>query len=238
MSATPLVVSVHALDVGGGDGFVADAAVFAELECRAACVATSVLVPEPLPLDVLSRELDATLRLGPALAARIGFVGGPAHVELVAAYVRQLGPSATVVASPVHIGGSLNLDAPTLEAIRRHLFPAARVVVTRAADVAALSGREVEDLEGLRDAAQRLRDQGAKAVVIAGLLVRGRVLDLLNDDGNVLLLDTARIQAPRVPGLAGAHAAALAAHLARGLPLADAVAAAQRYIGFRLLRGR
>ena len=39
-------------------------------------------------------------------------------------------------------------------------------------------------------------------------------------------------------GLAGAHAAALAAHLARGLSLSTAADAAQRYIGFRLMRGR
>jgi hydroxymethylpyrimidine/phosphomethylpyrimidine kinase len=238
MSAAPLVVSVHALDAGGGDGFVADAAVFAELECRAACIATSVLLPEPLALDLLSRQLEAAGRLAPAAGARVGFVVGPSHVELVAAFVRRIAPSATVFAPPVHVAGSVLLESPTLEATRRHLFPAARVLVTRAADVAALSGREVKDLEGLRDAAQSLRDKGAKAVVIAGLLVRGRVLDLLNDDGSVVLLDTARIQAPRVPGLAGAHAAALAAHLARGLPLADAVEAAQRYIGFRLVRGR
>jgi hydroxymethylpyrimidine/phosphomethylpyrimidine kinase len=64
------------------------------------------------------------------------------------------------------------------------------------------------------------------------------VLDLVDDDGHVVLLDTARIQTSRVPGLAGAHAAALAAHLARGASLSNAAEAAQRYIGFRLQRGR
>jgi len=110
--------------------------------------------------------------------------------------------------------------------------------VARAADCGFFAGREVTDLDGLRDAAARLRDLGARAVVVAGLLVRGRVLDLVDDDGNVVLLDAARIQAPRIPGLAGAHAAALTAHLARGLPLPNAAEAAQRYIGFRLQRGR
>jgi hydroxymethylpyrimidine/phosphomethylpyrimidine kinase len=60
----------------------------------------------------------------------------------------------------------------------------------------------------------------------------------VDDDGRVALLDTARLQAPRIPGLGGAYAAALTAHLARGLALAEAAEAAQRYIGFRLARGR
>jgi hydroxymethylpyrimidine/phosphomethylpyrimidine kinase len=238
VSDDPLVVSVHAPDTGLGEGFVADAAVFAELDCRAACVATAVLPPEPLPLDVVARQLEAAQLLGPVAAVRVGFLSGAEQVALVAGFVRRAAPATTVVASLVRAGTGTPLDLETQEAIRGHLFPAARVVVTRAADVVLLGGGEVEDLEGSRDAAKRLRDQGARAVLIAGLLVRGRVLDLLDDDGNVVLLDTARIQAPRVPGLAGAHVAALAAHLARGLLLSYAAEAAQRYIGFRLLRGR
>jgi len=232
LSVNPLVVSVHALNTGGGEGFVADAAVFAELDCRAACVATAVLWPESLPLDVVARQLEAAKVSGPVAAVRVGFVTGAAQAELVASFVRRAASATTVVAAPVRVGTSTPtpLEAETHEALRRHLFPAARVVVARAADVV--------DLDGLRDAAKRLRDQGARAVLIAGLIVRGRVLDLLDDDGNVVLLDTARIQATRVPGLAGAHAAALAAHLARGLALSDAAEAAQRYIGFRLQRGR
>ena len=231
MSAGPLVVSAHALDTGGGDGLVADAAVFAELDCRAVCVATSVVSREPLPVEVLARQLEAAQLVGPVGAARIGFVKGATQVELIAGFVRRVAPATAVVASPL-------LDSETHEAIRRHLYPAARVVVVRAADLASLADRTVVDLDVLRGAALQLREQGARAVVVAGWLVRGRVLDLLDDDGQVVLLDTARIQVPRVPGLAGAYAAALAAHLARGLPLQNAAEAAQRYIGFRLVRGR
>ena len=238
MSAGPLVVSAHALDTGGSEGLVADAAVFAELECRAVCVATSVVSREPLPLDIVARQLEAAQLVGPVGAARIGFVKGATQVELIAGFVRRAAPTTTVVAAPVRDGTSPLLDVETQEAIRRHLYPAARVVVARAADLASLAERSVDDLDALRGAALRLREQGARAVVIAGWLLRGRVIDLLDDDGQIVLLDTARIRVPRVPGLAGAYAAALAAHLARGLPLSTAAEAAQRYVGFRLVRGR
>lgn len=238
MSAGPLVVSAHALDTGGGEGLVADAAVFSELDCRVACVATSVVSHEPLPLDVLSRQLEAAQQGGAVGSARVGFVSGAAQVELIAGFVRRIAPSTTVVAPPVRKGTSPLIDTETQAAIRRHLYPVARVVVVRAADLASLADRTVDDFDALRGAALQLREQGARAVVLAGWLVRGRVIDLLDDDGQVVLLDTPRIQVPRIPGLAGAYAAALAAHLARGLPLSLAVEAAQRYIGFRLVRGR
>lgn len=238
MSANPIVVTAHALDTGGGEGFVADAAVFAELDCRAACVATAVLAPEPLPLDVLARQLEAAQAVGAVAAMRIGFLNGAAQVELCAGFARRVAPASTVVAPAVRAGTTTLLDASTLAAIRRFAFPAARVFVARAAELPLLIGREVRDIDGLHGAAAALRDQGARAVVIAGLIARGRVLDLLDDDGEVVLLDTPRIQATRVPGLAGAYAAALAAHLARGLTLRLAAEAAQRYIGFRLMRGR
>ena len=237
MSASPLVVSAHALDTGVGEGLVADAAVFDELDCRAVFVATSVVSAEPLPLEVVARQLEAAQLVGPVGAARVGLVRGAGQVELIAGFVRRAAPTTTVVASPIREGASPRLDKETEEAIRRHLYPVARVVVARAADVASLADREGDDLAALRGAALRLREQGARAVVVAGWLVRGRVIDLLDDDGQIVLLDTARIQVPRVPGLAGAYAAALAAHLARGLPLPNAAEAAQRYVGFRLLRG-
>jgi hydroxymethylpyrimidine/phosphomethylpyrimidine kinase len=235
MSANPVVVSVHAPDTGAGDGFVADAAVFAELGCRAACVATSVVEHEPLPLDLVARQLDVIRASGPIGALRVGFVSGAPQVELITQFAEKGAPASTVVALP---SADPPLDGATREAIRRHLYPVARVVIVRAAGTPDAVGLEVEDLGGLRAAASRLRGDGARAVVVAGWLLRGRVIDLIDDGGDVHLLDTTRIQVPRVPGLAGAHAAAIAAHLARGLALPAAVAAAQRFVGFRLLRGR
>jgi hydroxymethylpyrimidine/phosphomethylpyrimidine kinase len=120
----------------------------------------------------------------------------------------------------------------------RHLYPAARVVVARAAELQLLIGQDVDDLAGLRDAASRLQEQGARAVVISGLFLRGRVIDLLANGNDVTLFDTARVQAPHVAGLSGSYAAALAGHIARGLSLRDAAESAQRYVGFRIQRGR
>lgn len=230
MSAMPSAVSIHALDAGGGEGLIADAAVFAELDCRAVCVATSVVASLPLSAPTLAAQLEAAGR-EPVGAVRVGFLRGAEQVELAVEFARKAAPEATVVSW----GAS---DPETQAQVERALVPAARVVVARASAMSLRGGRAVTDLPGLKSAVKELRDRGARAAIVAGLSARGRVMDLLDDGGAVVLFDTTRIQASRVDGLAGAHAAALAAHLARGLALASAAEAAQRYIGFRLRRGR
>ena len=231
MSAGPIVVSVHALDAGGGEGCVADAGVFAELDCRALCVATSVLPPEPLSPSLLAGQLESAGRATPIGAVRTGFVKGQAQAALLGAFVARFAPETSVISWT-------SLDVDAREAMLREVVPSARVVVARASDFPRGNGRDGGDIDGLRAAAGDLRARGARAVIVCGLIVRGRVLDLLDDGGAAVLLDTARVQATRVDGLTGAHAAALAAHLARGLTLPQAAEAAQRYVGFRLRRGR
>jgi hydroxymethylpyrimidine/phosphomethylpyrimidine kinase len=130
------------------------------------------------------------------------------------------------------------LDVETLDSMRRHLFPLARVVVARATDAARLAGAPAEGLEGMHAAAGLLRSQGARSVLIAGGAGKDRVLDVLDEAGDVSVLDASRVLAPHLAGLGGAHAAALTGHLARGLPLPRAVMAAQRYVALRLQRGR
>jgi hydroxymethylpyrimidine/phosphomethylpyrimidine kinase len=152
--------------------------------------------------------------------------------------LQRVGPEGTVYAPVLRAGGTALLTPETRDAARRLLFPAVRVVVVRVSELPVLAGREVEDLDGMRACAAALRADGARAVILAGLPLRGRVFDLLDDGGSVAVVDAARVHAPRVSGLGGAYAAALTAHLARGAPLLKAAEAAQRYVALRLMRGR
>jgi hydroxymethylpyrimidine/phosphomethylpyrimidine kinase len=246
VSAGPLALSIHAVTTEGGDGLVGDAAVFAELGCRVTCVATAVLANagdtihrfEAIPGPTVAGQFAAALDEGRPSGIRIGVVAGAAQAELLGGLLAHVAPEGTVYAPVVRVSGTTVLDQETHEAARRFLFPVARAVVARASDLVLLAGKAAEDLDGLREAAAAVRGQGARAVVVAGLLLRGRVFDLVDDDGRVSLLDAARVQAPYLRGLSGAYAAALAAHLARGADLRKAAEAAQRYVGFRLTRGR
>jgi hydroxymethylpyrimidine/phosphomethylpyrimidine kinase len=246
MPETPAAITIHAADNWCEEGVLADSAVFRELQCNPVAVVTSVIAAAPdhidaldcLSLSLVAQQFESVMKGCRPTAGRTGILTDPRQIELVAGLVREYGIHDMVVAPVLRFGGYDLLDRTALEATRRLLYPVARVLVVRAGDVTTLSGVEAEGLEGMKKAAAILRNHGAVAVLLAGFPYRGRVLDLLDDQGSIAVFDASRIITPRVSGLAGAHAAALTAHLARGESLAHAAAAAQRYVGFRLQRGR
>ena len=244
MTAAPAVLSIHAADGVGEQGVVADAGVYKELRCRWAGVVTSVLAAgphgidalEPLSLGLVAQQMESVLKTCRPVAVRTGVLVGARQVELIAGILRECGLEPTVVAPVVRVRGERVLDDDTLAAVTHTLYPLAGVVVVRAGDVELLAGGGVDDVEGMARAAESLRARGARRVLIAGAVQGGRVVDLLDDDGMTSLFDVSRVSAPRISGLSGVHAAALAAHLARGRSMVKAVDAAQRYVGFRLQR--
>jgi len=246
MPDEPVVLSVNALSAHGDEGLVADAGVVRKLGCRPALVATGLLLGragrpgtvEPFAPSVVAHQLEAALSGGKAAAVRVGTLCGRTQVESFAGAIADSGLDPMVLAPRLRWNGTELLDAAAREAVIRNLFPRARLFLVRAGDLREWTGSEAEGLEGFRDAAQALRNRGARAVLVSGGAARGRVLDLLDDDGRTAWLDAPRIQAPRLEGLSDAHAAAVAASLARGLDPYDAACAAQRYVGFRLARPR
>jgi hydroxymethylpyrimidine/phosphomethylpyrimidine kinase len=239
-------VSVHAVDTAGEEGVLADRAVLTELDCRSASAISAILVHagatvvalEPVSLSLLAQQVDAALSLLRPVAARTGILTDPRQVELVAEMLGSGRVSHLVVAPVLRVAATRVLTPDTLAAMRRFLYPQATVVVVRAADLHLVTGASRDGLDSMRAAAAAIRSEGARAVLVTGGASKGRILDLLDADGRASVLDASRVAAPPVAGLAGAHAAALTGHLARGLPLEAAAVAAQRYVSLRLLRGR
>lgn len=246
MSDFPAIVTVHAVDLAGEDGIVTDAGTFDELGCRAIPAVTAivasgedgVVLVEPFGAELLRRQLREASSLDRPAVVRTGIFASAAQVEVLAAWLSEAPPSALVVAPFTRLTVPAADSRAILAAVRASLYPRARVVVVRAADAKTLAGGDLTGIDGLRETASAIRGHGARSVLVAGVFERGRVIDFLDDDGRESLCDAARIAAPRVGGLSGAHAAALAAHLARGTPLPDAMDAAQRYVALRLQRGR
>lgn len=222
MSAPPLVLTIGALHGRAEDGILADAAVIAELDGACACVATALVTapgtpPEPLSRRHLLQQLSAALEDVPR-ATRIGFLPSARDAEEVASRLRARAPERVVLAPELPDEG------------RAALLPLAAVIVVRAA--------EDRDLDSARRTAARLRDEGARAVLVTGATLPGRIVDYLDEGGRITAFDTSRLIAARIPGISGSHATALTAHLARGESLTGAAEAAQRYVALRLRRGR
>jgi hydroxymethylpyrimidine/phosphomethylpyrimidine kinase len=243
--ARPAVLAVGAVTPSAFDGIVGDAAVLDELDCRAVPIVTSLLgqapgrrYAEPLAGELLERQFAAALAGPRPEGAKIGVILDPQQVKIVADAIAGAVPDVAVYAPVVALRGETLLDGRTLEAARRELFLRARVVVLRATDAERLLGVAVDGFEDLRAAAEETLRQGARAVIVAGLQLHGRVADVVAEGGAMRLLDAPRLLAGHIAGVAGAYATAVAGHLARGADPFRAAESAQRYIAMRLMRGR
>lgn len=246
MPDAPAVLTVHAVDHWGDEGVVADALVLRELRCTPVAVVTSTLSSsgnrldtlEAFSADAVEQQFESVLSACRPAAARIGIVRGPRQVRRVGEVLEAGGVGNVVLAPVPKVAGTEILDRDSREAMQEALFPRARVLVVRAGDLQSLAGISPGGIEETKEAAAKLREQGAPAVLVAGVFSRGRVLDLLDDEGSVSIHDAPRLSVPRIGGLSAAHASALAAELARGAGLEHAAAAAQRYVVLRLQNAR
>ncbi len=231
------LLTIAGSDSGGGAGIQADLKTFAALGCYgmsavAALTAQNTLGVEGIysvPPYFLGAQIDAVAADIGVDAVKIGMLHSAALIREVA---RALGRHAfaPVVLDPVMVSasGARLMEAGAEQALVQLLFARADVITPNLDEAALLLGREVCGVPDMPAAAQALLAFGARAVLLKGGHLPGaEVCDLLARPGAPTLM----LRAPRVPtrNLHGAGctlSSALAAHLAQGLALEDAVRAA------------
>jgi hydroxymethylpyrimidine/phosphomethylpyrimidine kinase len=114
--------------------------------------------------------------------------------------------------------------------VRRFLIPLASVVTPNIPEAEALTGIRCTSGEAIRAAAREIVAMGARAVVIKGGHRAGAPTDLFHDGRRFVELRAARIAGGGAHGTGCVFSAAIAASLARGMELLDAVRAAKRYV--------
>ena len=161
-----------------------------------------------------------------------------AIISQVASDLRALGLEKIVV-DPVMVakGGDRLLRADAVEAMAKELFPLALVVTPNLHEAAALIGGEVKDLEDMKEAARAIKAFGPRYVLIKGGHLRGTPLDLLFDGRNFREYTNPRYDTPHTHGTGCTFASAIAAGLARGIPVEEAVARAKMYITAAIRHG-
>jgi len=158
-------------------------------------------------------------------------LGTAAVVEVVADAARrfQLGP---LVVDPVMVAksGDRLLDDAAQRAYVAHLFPLAAIVTPNLLEAAALLGRPVEDLAGMREAARALHALGAATVLVKGGALPGETVDVFFDGKDLVEIPGPRVDTRNVHGTGCTLSAAICARLALGAPLLDAVRGAKAYL--------
>jgi hydroxymethylpyrimidine/phosphomethylpyrimidine kinase len=234
----PIALTIAGSDPSGGAGIQADLKTFHQFGVYGEAVITLLTVQntvrvsrvEVTPPSLVLEQLAAVLADIPPAAAKTGALGSAEMVEAVACAAADF-PFPLVV-DPVMVSkhGMSLLPDSAVGAIRALLLPRAFLITPNVPEAEALTGIKILTLEDMRRAACRLREMGARAVLIKGGHLEGDAVDLLCDDGEWREFPAPRVATPHTHGTGCTYSAAITAGLASGLPLAAAVAQAKRFI--------
>lgn len=244
----PRVLSIAGSDSGGGAGIQADLKTFAALGCYGMTAITALTAQNTLgvralhavPAQMLKDQIDAVMEDIGADAVKIGMLHAPEIVFTVAEAIDRHALK-KVVFDPVMVAtsGAVLIDNAAVDVLVRELFGRVAVITPNLDEAALLTGRALRSEQDMAQAAQALLDKGARAVLLKGGHLPGdTVVDLLvTDGGGKLWMRAPRIASPNTHGTGCTLSSAMAAYLALGATLADAVQQARAYVRAALLAG-
>lgn len=234
------VLSIAGSDSGGGAGIQADLKTFAALGCYGMTAITAVTAQNTtgvsaihaVPVDVLQAQLDMVISDIGVDAVKIGMLHSPEVVEVVAATIRKYGLQ-NIVLDPVMVSANGDpLIAPeTVSVLVQKLFPLVSVITPNLDEAALLLGRPLNTQSDLKQAAVDLQRLGAPAVLLKGAHLDGtEILDtFLPAEGEALALRHPRIATRNIHGSGCTLSSAIAAQLALGDVLPQAIIHAHTY---------
>jgi hydroxymethylpyrimidine/phosphomethylpyrimidine kinase len=237
----PIALTIAGSDSSGGAGIQADLKTFSALEVYGASVIVALTAQNTrgveavhvVPVDCIRaqmRAVAADLKVG---AIKIGMLATSAVIEAVAEGLSEF-PAVPVVLDPVMVAASGDplLEPDAVEALRAILIPLATLITPNLAEAAALLGQPVARSEyEMAGQALQLKQAGANAVLIKGGHSGGEsAIDILFEGDEPVSFEAPRAETKNTHGTGCTLSAAIAAELAKGADLAEAVGTAKTYV--------
>ncbi len=234
------VLTIAGSDSGGGAGIQADLKAMSANGVFAMSVITAITAQNTeevtevfeLPVSIIAAQIDAVFDDFEVAAVKTGMLSSADIVSVVAKMLRPQHVTNLVV-DPVMVSknGHPLLKPDAVEALKRELIPLALVVTPNIHEAQHLSGMEIRSLSDARQAAKAIHRLGCRCVLIkGGHLLAEKGTDLLYDGRFFSIYKGEFIETPHTHGTGCTYASAIAAQLARGKPLPDAVQTAKTYI--------
>lgn len=232
-SASPIALTIAGSDSGGGAGIQADLKTFHQFGVFGTSVLTAVTAQNtrgvsavhPIPLDVVRAQIEALAQdLRPA-AFKSGMLATTKLVETVAECIEAQRFQGYVM-DPVMVSstGARLLDDDAIGALIELLIPQAVLITPNLHEARILTGLPVEGVEGQRKAARALVDLGAGAALVkGGHGADAELVDCFWDGVTERSWTHPRIETSHTHGTGCTLSAAIAAQLARDVPLVEAV---------------
>jgi len=237
-----VALTIAGSDSGGGAGIQADLKTFAAHGVHGTSAITAITAQNSvhvveafaLPPRLVVAQIEAVAGDMAIAAVKTGMLANRGIVEAVAEAVARLRLPHLVV-DPVMVakGGDSLLDAGAVRAYVQALFPLAAVVTPNLPEAAALLGRAVRTVDEMPDAARELQALGPRAVLLKGGHLDAEedaATDVFFDGHETFLLSVPRVATANTHGTGCTLSAAIAARLAKGQALTNAVRGAKAFV--------
>lgn len=244
-----IAMSIAGSDSGGGAGIQADLKTFAALKVFGTTAITAVTVqnsigvtgihsvpPEIIRAQILSVGGDLKLD-----AVKTGMLGNCGAVSAAAAALRELRIEKIVV-DPVMVAqsGDPLLEEDAVDAVKKLIVPLAAIVTPNLPEAEKLAGMKISGVDDMAEAARMIAKSGCGAVLVKGGHLPGEpemITDVLYSGGKISLLHDKRIDTKANHGTGCTLSSAIAAELAAGCRLEEAVERGRKYLRAGLLNG-
>lgn len=242
----PRALTVAGSDSGGGAGIQADLKTFAALGVHGMSAITSitaqntkaVTMVHDVPLEIIREQIRVVVEDIGVDAVKTGMLHTSEIISVVAEELEKI--DAPIVVDPVMIAksGAKLLRDDAIESLVKKIIPIATVVTPNAREAEALSGIKVKDIEDQKKAAKIISELGPRAVVVKGGHIDGReVLDILYYRGEFIVYSRDRVVTKNTHGTGCTFASAIAAQLAKGYDIPEAVQVAKEFVTNAIIHG-
>lgn len=181
--------------------------------------------------EFLKEQLDCVFTDIRPDAVKIGMVSSPGLIEAIADKLKEYGAE-NIVVDPVMVAtsGARLISQDAVEVLKKRLLPMADVLMPNIPETEVLSGMEVKTPEDMERAAALIGESCRCAVLVKGGHQHNDANDLLYRDGKIRWFYGKRIDNPNTHGTGCTLSSAIAANLAKGFCLEEAVERAKSYL--------
>jgi hydroxymethylpyrimidine/phosphomethylpyrimidine kinase len=242
----PKALTVAGSDSGGGAGIQADLKTFSAFRVFGMSVLTAVTAQNSvgvtgvhnLPPEFVARQLDAVLEDFGADAVKLGMLSTAPIIQAVADRLRAHG-QARIVLDPVMIAkaGDALLQPEARAALIDAVLPLAELVTPNLHEASVLAGMPVTTEADMEQAARRIHARGPRHVLVKGGHLKDSATDVLWDGRTLTRFAGERVDSTNTHGTGCTLSAAIAAGLAHGRPLTDAIREAKAYVTAAIREG-
>jgi len=233
-------LTIAGSDSGGGAGIQADLKTFTAFHVFGMSVLTSITAQNTkgvlgifdLPPEFVHLQLEAVLEDIGCDVVKTGMLSNSSIIKVVAQDLKNYRVEKIVVDPVMRAKGGDSLLRPDAqETLIKELFPLSTIVTPNIPEAEVLSGISINNINDMKEAAKRIMDLGSLFVLIkGGHLQEKDAVDILYDGRDYFEFSSPRIETPHTHGTGCTYASAIAAGLAQGWDIIDAIKKAKFYV--------